>query len=326
MQSPIVTKILDRIGQPDLVRILTEDLTGTELNTVLLDVFSKTTAKISPPSLLNRYQGNRFVKPADLPVVELRHMELALLEIFERLSFQPLELSPVSILGSCSVVATADQDKVLSALRGTEVLADATNAIALHICDIKKSEKESQGNKREPHNSTGTISFCTLQRHIRTQQVNIKGFTPHFKIGCLVTAGTDTGSFSFEKESLCQHIAAMKEVYLNYYKVDDISFRFLCRKHGYDSSERLAEQVKEYVIGKYPDTSIQIIKSPEKDIDYYKGIQYKVDIRIKGKTYEIGDGGFVDWTQQLLQNKKERMLSTGIGFDFMYRIMRGEVR
>ncbi|HMG93374.1 MAG TPA: hypothetical protein VK589_25125 [Chryseolinea sp.] len=317
MHSAIVKKILQRIGQPDLFRILTEDLTGTELNTILLDVFSDTSSKLSPPQLLNRYQSNRFVKPADLPVLELKRMELDVLELFNSLSFEPIELSPVSVLGSCSVVATADQNKVLSALRGTEVLADATNSIALHICDLKQNESLSSG--------TDMISFSTVQRHIRTQQITGKGFTPHFKIACLVTAGIDRGSFSFEKEALLQHIIAMKQLYINYYKVDDISFRFLCRKNGYDSSERLAEQVKEFVIGKHPELSIEIIKSPEKEIDYYKGIQYKVDIHVKGKTYEIGDGGFVDWTQQLLQNKKERMLSTGIGFDFMYRIMRGDV-
>jgi len=317
MQSAIVTKILQRIGQPDLVRILTEDLTGTELNTILLEVFSDRSSKLSASKLLNHYQSNRFVKPSDLPPLELKRMEVDVLELFNRLSFEPIELSPVSVLGSCSVVATADQNKILSALRGTEVLADATNSLALHICDLKQNKSLSSRADR--------ISFSTIQRHIRTQQITGKGFTPHFKIGCLVTAGVDTGSFSFEKEALLQHIEAMKELYINYYKVDGIGFRFLCRKKGYDSSERLAEQVKEFVVGKHPELSIDIIKTPEKEIDYYRGIQYKVDIHIKGRTYEIGDGGFVDWTQQLLQNKKERMLSTGIGFDFMYRIMRGDL-
>lgn len=318
MQSHIVTKILERIGQPELMRILTEDLTGTELNTVLLDVFAFASSKLSPPQLLNRYQSNRFVKPSDLPVIELKRMEVEVLDLFNRFGFEPIELSPVSVLGSCSVVATADQDKVLTALRGTEVLADATNSIALHICDLKERNKNSS-------DQPGVISFSTVQRHLRTQQIAVKGFTPHFKIGCLVTAGTDRGSFLFEKESLSQHILALKELYLNFYKVDAIRFRFLCRKNGYDSSERLAEEVKKFVVTKHPDVAIDVITKPDKEIDYYKGIQYKVDIQMNGKTYEIGDGGFVDWTQQLLQNKKERMLSTGIGFDIMYRIMRGEL-
>ena len=66
-----------------------------------------------------------------------------------------------------------------------------------------------------------------------------------------------------------------------------------------------------------------VVEKGEKEIDYYKGIQYKVDISKNGKTFEIGDGGFVDWTQQLLGNKKERLLITGFGVDFMYRITHG---
>jgi hypothetical protein len=50
-----------------------------------------------------------------------------------------------------------------------------------------------------------------------------------------------------------------------------------------------------------------------------------VIIDVKGRTFEIADGGFVDWTQQLLQNRKERQLICGFGFEFMYRIMTGEV-
>jgi hypothetical protein len=30
---------------------------------------------------------------------------------------------------------------------------------------------------------------------------------------------------------------------------------------------------------------------------------------------EIGDGGFVDWTQRLTGNRKERLLISGVGVD-----------
>ena len=32
-------------------------------------------------------------------------------------------------------------------------------------------------------------------------------------------------------------------------------------------------------------------------------------IEINGVELEIADGGFTDWTQQLLENKKERLLN-----------------
>ena len=319
MFPTIVTKILNRIGHPELIHVLAEKLSGTELNSLLLEVFNQRASTVSPPELLNQYQLNRFVKPADLPVLELKRMELDLLELFQQHFFHPLELSPVAAFGACSSVGTVNQKKVLSALRGTEVLADATNSVALHICDLKQRKVWT------PNHPTDKIRFSSIHRHVRTQQIAGKGFTPHFKIGCLVTAGYDSGSFTFEKESLCEHISAMKALYLDYYKVEDLRFRFLCRNVGYPESQKLAQEVKGFVLGQHPELNITIIDHPEKENVYYKGIQYKVDIRVNGKEYEIGDGGFVDWTQQLLQNKKERMLSTGIGFDFMYRIMSGQL-
>jgi hypothetical protein len=316
MEPVIVEKILQRINQPQLMSVLTEQLTGTELNSLLLEVLKKRVKNTQPAELLKLYDQNRFVKPSDIPVLEIKKIEVAVLELLQKFNFEPIELAPVSILGSCSVVATADQNKILSALRGTEVMADATNAIALHVSSMKKN------NLVKPDMIQ---NFCTVQRHLRSQALPpIKGFTAHFKIACLVTTGRDTGNFTFEKESLASHMAAMTSLYMDYYKVDDISFRFLCRA-GYDNSVLFAERVRDYVVQKHPKCKIEIIENPEKEIDYYKGIQYKVDIKLKHHTWEIGDGGFVDWTQKLLQNKKERMLSTGIGFDLMYRIMQGQI-
>jgi hypothetical protein len=301
MTSSFVQKILDRIGQPELVNLLSHDLSGTELNSLLLEVFHARASAMNAGQLMKTYRQNRFVKPADLPVIQLRQMELDLLRIFEQASFTPIELSPVSVFGACSVVGPASQHKILSALRGTEVLADATNAIALHIADLRQSEIW------KPDNGS-MIRFSAIQRHVRTQMISGKGFTPHFKIGCLVTGGTDTGSNAFEKASLRDHIAVMKEVYLSYYKVQGIKFRFICREDGHQDPVSLAMQVKDHVIRELPGTEIEI-----------------VDITYNNKTYEIGDGGFVDWTKQLLQNRKERMLSTGIGFEYMHRIVCGEV-
>ena len=117
----------------------------------------------------------------------------------------------------------------------------------------------------------------------------------------------------------------MTNVYLTYYKVQRIGFRFICRSEGYKDAIGMAMAVREFVTKEHPGTQIEIIEDPEKTNAYYKGLQYKIDIEYNGRTYEIGDGGFVDWTQQLLQSKKERMLSTGIGFEFMYRIMQKQV-
>jgi hypothetical protein len=316
MSSVIVKKILDRSGEKDLVRLLSDELSGTELNSLLLEVFHQRVSKQSPAQLLKQYQLNRFVKPADLPMLELKQIEIDLLRIFQKCLFETIELSPVAALGTCSIVAPANQKKVLSALRGTEVLADATNAIALHISDLKKQKLW------VPKTAVEKLRLGTIQRHVRTQSVSVKGFTPHFKIGCLVTSGMDTGNYGFEKEALAEHFVAMKKIFSEFYKVDQLGFRLVCRG-GYPDSIKLAIEVKKFIQQHHPDTDINVIETSEKEIGYYKGIQYKVDITWKDKTFEIADGGFVDWTQKLLQNKKERLLITGFGFELMYRITRG---
>ena len=39
---------------------------------------------------------------------------------------------------------------------------------------------------------------------------------------------------------------------------------------------------------------------------------------INGVEHEIGDGGLLNWTQNLLANKKERMLTMGIGIQLLH--------
>jgi hypothetical protein len=312
--SSILDSILSRIGQPGLAELLANELSGTELNTLLLDVFAKQTGRLSPGDLLRSYTLNRFVKPADLPVLPLREMELDYLRIFAQHGFEAVELSPVSSLGSCSVVGTASQHKILSALRGTEVLADATNALALHVAHLKRLGEWKPSPEECRH-------FVVIQRHLRTPAIKNTGFTPHFKIAALVTAGYDTGNYTFEREALHKHVQATTELYKVYHGVSAMRFRFLCRD-GYPNKTDLAIKVKNHVTDKSAGTQIAIIEQPEKDNAYYKGIQYKIDIDHRGRTWEIGDGGFVDWTQLLLQNRKERLFTTGLGFEYMYRIDR----
>jgi hypothetical protein len=315
MSTLISKKILERIGQPDLLEQL-KSLPGTDLNSLLLEVFRQRTAEYSPSRLLQHYQRSRLVKPADLPVLALKQMEVDVLKMFDEHFFEPIELSPVAVLGSCSTVAPADQNKVLSALRGTEVLADATNAMALHVSDLKKTKAWM------PRTPDEKIRFSTIQRHVRTQSVTVNGFTPHFKIGCLVTSGLDTGNFLFEKQSLLEHMRVMKRLFENYYRVEVTRFRLVCR-NGYPDAFLLANEIKAYVQQVDSGIKLEVVRHPDKENEYYKGIQYKVDINVNGRSFEIADGGFVDWTQQLLQNKKERFLITGFGFDFMYRILHG---
>jgi hypothetical protein len=51
---------------------------------------------------------------------------------------------------------------------------------------------------------------------------------------------------------------------------------------------------------------------------YYTGVCFKIHAGGgPGQMREVGDGGFVQWTQHLLGNRKERLLISGIGLDLL---------
>jgi hypothetical protein len=47
---------------------------------------------------------------------------------------------------------------------------------------------------------------------------------------------------------------------------------------------------------------------------YYRDLCMKIHAQTsEGEWIEVGDGGSVDWTQRLLSNSKERLVTSGIG-------------
>ena len=81
MRESGLERILLKLGEKDLLSKLVNQLSGSELNTLLLKVFSEKAKAYSPSELLNRYQGNRFVHPAKIDVLKLKQLELDILKI-----------------------------------------------------------------------------------------------------------------------------------------------------------------------------------------------------------------------------------------------------
>jgi hypothetical protein len=48
---------------------------------------------------------------------------------------------------------------------------------------------------------------------------------------------------------------------------------------------------------------------------YYDRLCFKAFAQVDGERIEIADGGLVDWTQRLLQSRKERLMISGLGVE-----------
>ncbi|WP_419875299.1 hypothetical protein [Candidatus Pristimantibacillus sp. PTI5] len=298
-------RIIRELGQEKIIALLTDQISASDLNSLLLEVFREKTMQASPKELLKKYEANRFVQPAAVQPLALKQLEIDMLNIALSQSFSPIQLSPTAPLGSCSVVAAVDQNKIISALRGTEVVADATNLLALHIAHLIKTGKEDNRNE--------FIRFSTTHRHVRAQSMgNAPGMLPHFHVFCLVTSGKDQGSYSFEKQAFWEHVYVYKSLFQVLFQADlEI---VLSTRSGYKDTDGLLERIIQYGQDQSIETKLSVVEANEEN-QYYKGFQFTIRTVINGMIMNIGDGGFVDWPAQLLGNKKERMLISAIGLD-----------
>lgn len=312
--SKIATGIAKKIGQPDIIEKITQQLSLSELNSFLLEVSRKASQQITPAELQKNYENNRFVSPSLIDPIAFMEFEMVLQKLAKQHGFIPMELSPVSPLGSCSAIATVDQNKIISAGRGTEVTADATNLLALECSRIRKQKKFDRTD----------LKFCSIHRHIRAQQIgNVKGHSPHFKIFCAVTAGKDRGSFEFEKESLLNHLDFYKEYLKEKLGLDTLIVRFKALNDEDDN--RLFMTASEHIKSTIKEFEYQELEADQSAQQYYKRLQFKIYLMFNNREFEIGDGGYVDWTQKLTGNKKERLLISAIGIEFLFKILNGMI-
>lgn len=302
-QNTMLNRILAKIGDGSLLEKL-DGLQPSDLQSLLLEVFGRLSEKISPAGLIQDYRQNRFVKPAPFDAVSYLKLELELLILAEQCGFASVLLSPAGLFGSCSATAAVSQNKVLSALRGTEVMADPTNMLALHAADKLLS--------REWSNKDMAIHLCATGRVARAQGFQKPGQFAHFGIYGMVSSGRDSGSYRCENGLLEKHIAFYDDFFRQHLNAQ-VSL-ILRRRKGYTDGTGFMERIGGHIQKALPHIPLEM-DMVEADNTYYLGLNFKLMLTVNGQHMEIGDGGFVDWTQKLLNNKKERLLISAIGLD-----------
>ena len=105
----IVERIEHKAGVPGLAAILAEQLSPTDLQSLLLEVYRIRSSRIQPSTVLSDFESNRFVRPSTVPPISLLRWEQI---AFAHLppEFEPIALSPVCPLGTNSIVAPVDQN------------------------------------------------------------------------------------------------------------------------------------------------------------------------------------------------------------------------
>ncbi len=299
----LLSKIINSLHRDNFIDEISSDLSGTEFNSLMLEIYRRRSEKISANKLMLDFEHNRFVQPLTLDTIQSRKMELDLLQMADSKGFEVITLSPLTPLGTCSVIGTVNQNKIISGTRGTEVVSDATNVLQLKIAqEIRKNRDRNR-----------TYRYATVHRHVRAQHFNHPLFSAHFSLLCMASGGYDQGDFVFEKEQLKEHISVYLDLIGRLLPGTKPLLEFYLKEKNEKFRQML--ETKEQC---WSDFEFSIFHMPENA--YYKTIQFKIFIMAGNEKINIADGGIVDWLQQLTGNRKLRSMISAAGIELIQKL------
>jgi hypothetical protein len=284
---------------------LAEGLSASELWSLLLEVLERRATSRTPAQLLQQWERDGFVQPAYIDQRTL--VELDALLLAAAAPFEALELSPLAPLGSCSVVGLASQNKIVSALRGTEVISDPTNVLALECA------------RRLRRDPGLVVRLTTCHRCVRAQEVPKQpGFAQHFRIFVMVTAGRERQDHAFVVEALLEHVrthlGALDRLEQHGYGFPDRSVTILATAARAALGDRIAAALN--------GNGARVVRA-ELQHPYYHGLRFMISARsTNGDQLPLIDGGAFDWLAQLTSNRRLVLVASGMGAQlapYLYR-------
>jgi hypothetical protein len=306
-----MNRIVERIERgaavPKLASLLAEKLAPTDLQSLLLEVYRCRAKKRSPADVIADYARNRFVRPS--PVVPGRLLEWERVAIAELPSnFDPMILSPVCPLGTSSVLSSVTQDWAIATSRNTEVVSDSSNVLALE-CALRRRNLLTQKPK-----STEPVHLATSHRLLRAQYFKAPHSYAHFSAFVLCSAGRDSGDFGFELTMLELHLSFYIRALRRFLKPNVVIRLAVSDFNPQVTPAALELRVLEPIKAKFGDVECMVDSKRQAGRGYYQDVCFKIHAKnCEGQMLEVADGGSVPWTQKLLSDSRERLVSSGIG-------------
>ena len=285
--------IIERVGAAAFEQLAT-GLAGSDLHSVLLEVMQHRARSRTPADVLGQYLRDGFCAPAAIDLRTSHEVDGHLLAAAD--GFEALDLSPVAPLGVSSAVAQTGQNRVLSALRMTEVVSDPTNVLALECARRLRTDWEAP------------VHLATSQRVLRAQPVpKLPGYGQHFRIFVLASGGREAKDHAFTVQACALQIRTML-VALD--RLEQNGYAFGARR-----VEILTTPARQAVGDRIGELLNVAVVRRALDHPYYSaGLRYQIWVTAPdGGAIPLIDGGAFDWLARLAANRRAVYIASGTG-------------
>jgi hypothetical protein len=287
---------------------LARGMPASEVWSLLLSAMRERAEHRTAAALAQQWESDRFVQLSYIDQRTLLDLDSHLLAAAHE--FAAVELSPLAPLGASSSVALTTQNRVVSTVRGTEVVSDPTNVLAL----------ESARRLRE--DPARIVRFCTSHRCVRAQEVpKVPGFAAHFRMFCMTTAGHERKDQAFVTDALTHHI---RTHLLGLDRLEQHGYRFPNRRVrllSTEAREPLAKRIAAAIEG----VPVSMERLEQR---YYDGLRFMISAHsAAGDDIPLIDGGAFDWLHKLAANRKLVFVASAIGSQlaaYLYRAPKAE--
>jgi hypothetical protein len=281
------------IGE-DAFAALANGLAASELWSLLLEVSEQRAAQCTPTSVRRQWERDRFVQPSAVDQRTLNDLDGHLLAAAA--AFEAVELAPLAPLGSCSALAPGSQKRIVATIRGTEVVSDPTNVLALESA------------RRLRASPARTIRLATSHRCVRAQPVpQGSGYAAHFRLFCLTTAAHERKDHGVLIEALSEHLtthwSALNRLEQHGYAFPQRTVKILASPAREPLARRIAASVPGLPV------TFETRSHP-----YYDGLRFMIGARAPdGEHIPLIDGGTFVWLSKLASNRKLVFVASALG-------------
>ncbi len=348
----MIERIASQAGAPHLFPALA-GLPASDLQSLLLHVYQSRTAEFDLAELLRK--ADRALLQAS--GIDARLLNLFDRLAFEAAQgFEAIDLSPVCGFGLNHALGAIGQNNVLTTIRNAEVLGDATMPLAVE-CSRRRRDAGGRRSRPpvrfanshrvvrlQPFDVPGYVphfrlfSMVTAGRDTGSQTFETHHLGEHIR--CYLRLFRELNAHGFQISSPLVEISdtAIARKLLANHGVSPAEIRESIRAHRPGGSERfLAERgivlpaetegqgmerlrsnLLDPLQAEFPEAQFRFDLGRLEGLHYYTGYCLRISpLAPDGQRYPVADGGFTDWTARLLQDKKERLLTSGIGTEFV---------